>query len=103
MNKTAKRLHSVKDRIKDSMTHMEFDTIADYIETTMLADVLSTGVKGVEQKIEKIKSLLWECEENASRNTRSNTNEIKKLIDEIIILIYELDLINETLYGVKEF
>ena len=103
MNKTAKRLHSVKDRIKDSMTYMEFDTIADYIETTMLADVLSTGVKGVEQKIEKIKALLWDCEENASHNTRSNTDEIKKLIDEIIILIYELDLINETLYGVKEF
>lgn len=103
MNKTAKRLHSVRDRIKDSMTHMEFDTIADYIETTMLNDVLSTGVKGVEPKIEKIKSLLWECEENDSHNTRSNTDEIKKLIDQIIIMIYELDLVNETLYGVKEF
>lgn len=103
MNKTAKRLHSVKDRIKDSMTHMEFDTIADYIETNMLNDVLSTRVKGVEQKIEKIKSLLWECEENDSYNTRSNTDEIKQIIDQIIIMIYELDLVNEALYGVKEF
>ena len=103
MNKTAKRLHSVRDRIKDSMTHIEFDTIADYIETAMLNDVLSTRVKGVEQKIEKIKSLLWECEENDSYNTRSNTDEIKKLIDQIIIMIYELDLVNEALYGVKEF
>ena len=103
MNKTAKRLHSVKDRIKDSMTHIEFDTIADYIETTMLADVLSTGVTGVEQKIEKIKSLLWECEENDSYNTRSNTDEIKQIIDQIIIMIYGLDLVNEALYGVKEF
>ena len=103
MNKTTKRLYSVRDRIKDSMTHMEFDTIADYIETTMLNDVLSTSVKGVEQKIEKIKSLLWECEENDSYNTRSNTDEIKKIIDQIIIMIYELDLVNEALYGVKEF
>ena len=103
MNKTAKRLHSVRDRIKDSMTHMEFDTIADYIETTMLNDVLSTNVKGVERKIEKIKSLLWECEENDSYNTRSNTDEIKQIIDQIIIMIYELDLVNEALYGVKEF
>ena len=103
MNKTAKRLHSVRDRIKDSMTHMEFDTIADYIENTMLNDVLSTSVKGVEQKIEKIKSLLWECEENDSYNTRSNTDEIKQIIDQIIIMIYERDLVNETLYGVKEF
>ena len=55
MNKTAKRLHSVKDRIKDSMTHMEFDTIADYIETSMLSDILSTGVKNIEHKVEKIK------------------------------------------------
>ena len=103
MNKTAKRLHSVRDRIKDSMTHMEFDTIADYIETTMLDDVMSTSVKGVEQKIEKIKLLLWECEENDSYNTRSNTDEIKQIIDQIIIMIYERDLVNETLYGVKEF
>lgn len=103
MNKTAKRLHSVRDRIKDSMTHIEFDTIADYIETAMLNDVLSTRVKGVEPKIEKIKSLLWECEENDSYNTRSNTDEIKKLIDQIIIMIYGRDLVNEALYGVKEF
>ena len=103
MNKTAKRLHSVRDRIKDSMTHMEFDTIVDYIETTMSDDIMSTGVKGVEQKIEKIKSLLWECEENTSHNTRSNTDEIKQIIDQIIIMIHELDLVNDALYGVKEF
>lgn len=103
MNKTAKRLHSLKDRIKDSMTHMEFDTITDYIETSMLSDILSTGVKNIEHKVENIKSLLWNCEENATHNTRTNTDEIKQIIDQIIIMIYELDLVNEALYGVKEF
>jgi hypothetical protein len=82
---------------------MEFDTIADYIETTMAADIMSTGVKGVEQKIEKITSLLWECEENTSHNTRSNTDEIKQIIDQIIIMIHELDLVNDALYGLKNF
>ena len=42
-----------------------------------------------------------DCEENATHNTRTNTEEIKRIIDEIIINIYQIDLINDMLYGVK--
>ena len=83
MGTTVTRLKSLKNRIKDKMTHMEFDTIADYVEVGMQEDIISNGYD-LQEYVSTLKNLLWDMDESSEYTLRTNTQKIHDVIDSII-------------------
>lgn len=90
MSGTIKRLKSVYHRLKPKMNTMDFDTLADYIEVQMIADV-KEGIANVSvelmETLNSIKTLFWIYEENGNVASRRNTRRIKQLLKEAVIKI----------------
>ncbi len=88
MGTTVTRLKSLKNRIKDKMTHMEFDTIADYVEVGMQEDIISNGYDlqeyDLQEYVSTLKNLLWDMDESSEYTLRTNTQKIHDVIDSII-------------------
>ena len=83
MGTTVTRLQSLKKRIKDKMTHMEFDTIADYVEIGMEEDIASNGCS-LQEYVSTLKNLLWDMDESNEYTLRTNTQKIHDVIDTMI-------------------
>lgn len=87
---TIKRLKSVYHRLKAKMNTMDFDTLSDYIEVQMIADV-EEGITSLSDELmdtlNSIKNLFWVYEENGNIASRRNTRRIKQLLKEAVIKI----------------
>ncbi len=83
MGTTVTRLKSLKNRIKDKITYMEFDTIADYVEVGMQEDIISNGYD-LQEYVSTLKNLLWDMDESSGYTLRTNTQKIHDVIDSII-------------------
>lgn len=90
MSGTIKRLKSVYHRLKPKMNTMDFDTLADYIEVQMIADV-EEGITSVSDELmdtlNSIKTLFWIYEEKGNIASRRNTRRIKQILKEAVIKI----------------
>ena len=83
MNKTIKRLETLKSRVEPKLSHMEFDTLSDYVEVGMEVDVASITDKDLNFFIENIKREWWSSDED-NDYSYLDAETIKTSIDDLI-------------------